>query len=171
MSVSLRGLAPGLMQKGAKAVSTTMSQFSRQAHNQAVAHGKREGDISDSFASLAGLKAEPLPQQFLDLKRSLVRGHEDAIISSWNQILHQLKIENEIVAREGPNAVPSIEFDALDSQMAVLRSEIKKRGVAVIRGVIAEDEARQYKNELEAYVKQNPSTRGDCQFRNSLKSF
>lgn len=161
MLTNLRNLAWNLVQVRAKAMS--LSAAVRQPHIQAAsAPGKREGDISDSFASLAGVKAEPLPKRFLALKQDLIRGHEDAVIASWNKLLQQLKIENEIVAREGPSVVPSIEFSNLDSELATLRSEVKKRGVAVIRGVIPEDEAREYKNELEAYIKQNPSTRGKC---------
>ncbi|KAK6223916.1 hypothetical protein LQW54_000060 [Pestalotiopsis sp. IQ-011] len=124
-----------------------------------AAQGKREGDISDSFASLSGTAYKPLPQKFLDLKKRLIRGNEDAVEASWGRLLGQLKIENEIVAREGPNAVPSIEFKDLDSNIAVLRSELKKRGVAVIRGVVPEDEARRYKTDLEEYVEKNPHTR------------
>ncbi|KAF7541509.1 hypothetical protein G7054_g613 [Neopestalotiopsis clavispora] len=121
--------------------------------------GKREGDISDSFASLSGTAFVPLPQKFRDLKQRLIQGHEDDVVASWGRLLEQLKIENEIVAREGPNAVPSVAFEDLDDNLAVLRSELKKRGVAVIRGVVPEQEARQYKTELEEYVKKNPHTR------------
>lgn len=121
---------------------------------------KREGDISDSFASLSGTAVAPLPQRFLDLKRKLIQNNEEAVIASWKRLLSKLKVENEIVAREGPNAVPSVNFESLDSDLAVLGSHIKERGVAVIRGVVPEDEARGYKSEIEDYVKLNPSTRG-----------
>ncbi|KAK6070682.1 hypothetical protein SCUP515_08291 [Seiridium cupressi] len=122
-------------------------------------HGKREGDISDSFASLSGTGFAPLPERFLDLKRKLIKGNEDAVVASWERLLQKLRIENDIVAREGPNAVPSIDFKNLETDLPVLRRHIKERGVAVIRGVVSEVEAREYKNEIETYVKQNPSTR------------
>lgn len=131
-----------------------------------ASQGKREGDISDSFASLSGTAYKPLPQKFLDLKKRLIQGNEDAVVASWGRLLEQLKIENEIVAREGPNAVPSIDFADLDSNIAVLRNELKKRGVAVIRGVVPEDEARRYKTDLEEYIKKNPHTRGMACQRN-----
>ncbi|KAI0409220.1 DUF1479 domain protein [Xylaria palmicola] len=120
---------------------------------------KREGNISDSFVSLSGTERPPLPERFLDLKKSLVAGHEDQVTASWRRLLAHLKKENDIVAQEGSNIVPSLEFASLDEDLARLRSEIVKRGVAVIRGVIPESEARAYKNEIEEYARQNPSTR------------
>ncbi|KAI0475709.1 DUF1479 domain protein [Xylariaceae sp. FL0804] len=121
--------------------------------------GKREGDISDAFVSLSGNDRPPLPERFLHIKRALVEGHEDRVIDSWQRLLEQLRIENEIIAREGPGIIPSIDFERLGDDLPKLRAEIKKRGVAVIRGVIPEDEARHYKDELEEYVRQNPSTK------------
>ncbi|KAI0142649.1 hypothetical protein GGR57DRAFT_508727 [Xylariaceae sp. FL1272] len=126
---------------------------------QTQTQSKREGDISDSFASLSGLNKVPLPQRFLDLKKSLVAGHEDKVIASWQRLLARLEKENDIVAREKSNIVPSIEFKNLDEGFTEFRSYLEKRGVAVIRGVIPEKEARAYKEDLEEYVRKNPSTR------------
>ncbi|KAJ2976783.1 hypothetical protein NUW58_g8002 [Xylaria curta] len=123
---------------------------------------KREGNISDAFVSLSGGHRPPLPERFLDLKKSLVAGHEDQFIASWRRLLVQLKQENKILAKEGSNAIPSLEFENLDSDLTRLRSEIKRRGVAVVRGVIPQKEARAYKNDIEEYVRQNPSTKGKC---------
>ncbi|KAI0429166.1 hypothetical protein F5Y09DRAFT_332070 [Xylaria sp. FL1042] len=120
---------------------------------------KREGNISDSFVSLSGGKRPPLPERFLDLKKSLVAGHEDRVVASWQRLLTQLKQENSILAKEGSKVIPSLEFANIDEDLTRLHSEIKKRGVAVIRGVIPENEARAYKNEIEEYVRQNPSTK------------
>ncbi|KAI1499088.1 DUF1479 domain protein [Biscogniauxia marginata] len=120
---------------------------------------KREGNISDSFLSLSGGDKSTLPERFLELKKTLVAGREDRVIASWYRLLDQLKRENEIVAREGPSIVPSVEFKDLESDLTRLKGELKKRGVAVIRGVVPEDEARAFKDEIEEYVKQNPSTK------------
>ncbi|KAK4161757.1 hypothetical protein QBC43DRAFT_216932 [Cladorrhinum sp. PSN259] len=126
-----------------------------------VSVNKREGNISDAFASLSGANPEPLPDRFRQLKLSLAKNHESSIISSWKRLLDTLRKENELISRFGPSIIPSIPFsknlvDELHSQKA----EIQKRGVAVIRGVIPEDEARAYKFEIEEYVRQNPHTKG-----------
>ncbi|OIW26860.1 DUF1479-domain-containing protein [Coniochaeta ligniaria NRRL 30616] len=121
---------------------------------------KREGDISDSFASLSGQEATPLPDRFRELKLSLSAGREGKITASWNRLLKVLKHENDIVAKTVPRIIPQVRFSHLDQDIASLKDEIKKRGAAVIRGVIPEDEARSYKFEIEEYVRQNPHTRG-----------
>ncbi|KAK4121975.1 DUF1479-domain-containing protein [Parathielavia appendiculata] len=122
--------------------------------------GKAEGDISDTFASLSGRKAQPLPDRFRELKLRLVNGHEDAIIASWKRLLATLRHENDLIARIGPAIIPQVRFSHLHQDLAALKYEIKKRGVAVVRGVIPEDEARAYKFEIEEYARQNPQTRG-----------
>ncbi|KAF4951888.1 hypothetical protein FSARC_12794 [Fusarium sarcochroum] len=102
---------------------------------------KREGDISDAFTSLSGAKREPLPDRFRQLKVDLVNGREKQVVESWKRLLRELKKENEIVAKKGP------------------AEEIRKRGAVVVKGVIPEAEARAYKDEVEEYVRKNPSTR------------
>ncbi|KAI1462935.1 DUF1479-domain-containing protein [Daldinia caldariorum] len=120
---------------------------------------KREGDISDSFVSLSGTARPPLPQKFLELKKTLVHGLENHVIDSWNRLLAELKRENKTIAEGGPAVIPSVSFKSLDKDLAKFRGEIEKRGVAVIRGVLPEDEARSFKYEIEEYVRQNPQTK------------
>ncbi|CVK97809.1 related to DUF1479 domain protein [Fusarium proliferatum] len=120
---------------------------------------KKEGDISDAFTSMSGVKREPLPDRYRQLKLKLLQGREDKIVQSWNKLLRELKRENEIVAKKGPGVVPQIEFKDLERSSDALREEVKKRGVVVVRGVVPEGEARAYKAEVEEYVARNPSTR------------
>ncbi|RYP47164.1 hypothetical protein DL768_006736 [Monosporascus sp. mg162] len=120
---------------------------------------KREGDISDSFISLSGTGRPPLPPRFLDLKKALVAGHEHFVVDSWKRLLDRLRVENQTIAREGPMIIPNIDFHELDRDLAKVGSEIKKRGVVVVRNVVPEKETRAYKDEIEEYVRQNPSTR------------
>lgn len=122
--------------------------------------GKAEGDISDTFASLSGRKAQPLPDRFRQLKLRLVDGHEDAVVASWKRLLAALRQENDLIARAGPAIIPEVRFSHLREDLDRKRQEIRKRGVAVVRGVIPEDEARAYKFEIEEYARQNPHTRG-----------
>ncbi|KAK0610064.1 hypothetical protein B0T17DRAFT_500859 [Bombardia bombarda] len=124
-------------------------------------HPKREGDISDSFASLSGKEAQPLPDRFRSQKLHLVSGHEDSVIAGWRRLLLTLQHENDVVAQAGPSIIPEVHFsDRLVEDLRSKKKEIQKRGVAVIRGVIPEDEARSYKFEIEEYVRRNPQTRG-----------
>ncbi|KAK4224104.1 hypothetical protein QBC38DRAFT_371798 [Podospora fimiseda] len=126
-----------------------------------IPSNKREGDISDSFASLSGKPSSPLPDRFRQLKISLAKSHETSIITSWSRLLQTLRRENDLISRSGPSIIPSIPYSSnLISDLHSHKSEIQKRGVAVIHGVIPEDEARAYKFEVEEYVRQNPQTKG-----------
>ncbi|EEU39299.1 uncharacterized protein NECHADRAFT_94732 [Fusarium vanettenii 77-13-4] len=119
---------------------------------------KKEGDISSVFRSLSGGDDEPLPPRFAEVKRSLAQ-NKDALHASWSRLLTQLREETEIVKAEGSACIPEIQFTGLDNPSAEFASEIRKRGIAVVRQVIPEKEARAYKEDVEAYIAANPSTR------------
>ncbi len=122
--------------------------------------GRKEGDISSVFVSLSGVVPEPLPGRFADIKRQLVRGNEVQIADSWQRLLRQLAVENETVKQKGPDIIPQIRFGDLGNAPQKTLAEIHKRGVAVIKGVVPESEARGYKTEIEDYIKLNPQTKG-----------
>ena len=126
----------------------------------AAASTKKEGDISSVFSSLSGGEARPLDERFASLKRELIVGREDEVLASWRRLLERLKRENEIIAKMGSSIIPQIDFRDLSSRPRDFEDEVKSRGVAVIKGVIPRDEAREYKNEVEEYVKNNPGTKG-----------
>lgn len=146
------------------AVGATGRRGVNMAATAAASQDKREGDISDSFASLAGIKNEPLPDQFRQLKLSLVEGREEKIIASWHRLLQRLEVENDVIAELGSKVIPEIRFDHLEDDLATTKDAIKKRGAAVIRGVIPEEEARQYKFDLEEYIRKNPQTKGESSY-------
>lgn len=121
---------------------------------------KKVGDISSVFVSLSGAPAEPLPQRFADIKRQLVQGREADVAASWRRLLEQLNIEKEPIAQHGPNVIPEIQFSDISNPSEDFIKQTKKRGAAVIRGVVPEEEARRYKIEVEEYVRRNPQTKG-----------
>lgn len=140
-------------------VANSMTPILQRRMTSAV-FAKKEGDISSVFVSLSGGQSEPLPKRFLDLKRDIVRGKENQFTSSWNELLQDLNAENKVVANKGPNIIPQIDFRDIRRDDSEFKAALKKRGVAVIRGVIPESEARQYKSDIEDYIKRNPSTKG-----------
>lgn len=127
---------------------------------------KQEGDISSVFASLKGQNEAPLPERFADIKRNLIRGHEEAVQASFTRLINCLAVENPKVAQLGPKIIPSVTFkDVVDKNLSdeQLR-EIRDKGAVVIRAVVDETIARGYKQEVEDYVKLNPSTKGMLSF-------
>ncbi|KAI4286397.1 MAG: hypothetical protein L6R35_004352, partial [Caloplaca aegaea] len=123
---------------------------------------KPAGDISSVFPSLSGTASPPLPPRFADLKRRLIRGHESRVQDSWCRLLIALQQQRQEITALGSAIVPEINFwDLSDvSQRTSFRDGLHKRGVAVIRGVVPENEALDWKELLRRYIRTNPSTRG-----------
>nr|POE66139.1 uncharacterized protein ybiu [Quercus suber] len=120
---------------------------------------KKEGDISNAFASLSGMQFGPLEPRFAELKSRLIVGHEDALRDSWNRLLASLRAEIPVIAELGSKVIPEIDFADLDNASPRFRAEHKKRGVAVIRNVLPSQEVLRMKEELREYVRANPQTK------------
>lgn len=146
--------------KTAATAQMLKTQPMRQLATHAPKPAKKEGDISSVFVSLSGTAPVALPPRFADIKRQLLNGNENAVRASWQKLLERLAVENEEVAQKGPDVIPQIEFKDLASASTEFINEVKKRGSAVIKGVVPEAEARAYKFNVEEYVKENPWTKG-----------
>nr|POE79739.1 uncharacterized protein ybiu [Quercus suber] len=120
---------------------------------------KKEGDISDAFASLSGMNFGALEPRFADLKTRLISGHEDALHDSWNRLLASLREEIPVITELGSKVIPEIDFADIDNASPEFRAEHKKRGVAVIRNVLPSQEVLQMKEEIREYVRTNPQTK------------
>lgn len=117
---------------------------------------KRAGDISDAFASLSGGKAAPLDPRFATLKKKLIAGHEDAVIKSWNRLLAHLRSEVATVSKKGSAIIPTISYsDIKKGANSSFKKQYKERGVCVIRDVVPEQEALEYKDSLRSYIAAN----------------
>jgi len=123
---------------------------------------KRAGDISDAFASLSGQQFLPLEPRYADLKAKLVHGREDAVKASWERLLARLREEIPEIVERGSKVIPQIAFGDLRNEEVVrgFREELKERGVAVVRGVVSEEEAMGWKEQIREYVRKNPQTKG-----------
>ena len=142
------------MHLGALRRATTISKPERAS--------KPVGDISSVFPSLSGAVSAPLPPRFADLKRQLIHGHEDQLRDSWQRLLAKLREETEVIKALGSRVVPELSFRDLDNveKRTTFRDELRNRGVAVIRGVVAEQEALDWKELTKRYIQNNPTTKG-----------
>lgn len=122
---------------------------------------RKEGDISSVFASLSGADATPLPSRFADIKTSLIRNNEQAVEASWSRLLTKLRSEIDLISTAGSDIIPSIEFSEINNHSRVqpFAKAIEKRGAAVIRGVVPQDEAMRWKEEIKEYIAKNPHTK------------
>lgn len=125
---------------------------------------KAAGDISSVFPSLSGTESVALPARFADQKRRLIQGHEDRLQDSWHRLLAELRKEIEVIRAAGSSIVPEISFPDVKwnniEKMTVFRDQLRKRGVAIIRGVVSEKEALGWKELVTRYIQTNPSTKG-----------
>ncbi|KAL1612171.1 hypothetical protein SLS60_000395 [Paraconiothyrium brasiliense] len=129
----------------------------RTAATQAAS--KRAGDISDAFASLSGQQFVPLAPEYADLKARLIKGNEEAIRQSWERLLKDLREEIPLIVEKGSKIIPEIDFKDIDHAPEDFSKELRKRGVAVVRGVVSEQEALGWKESLREYIKANPQTK------------
>ncbi|PLB48654.1 DUF1479 domain protein [Aspergillus steynii IBT 23096] len=106
----------------------------------------------------------PLADPFLDFTRDLVKGKEEAIVSSWCRLLRQLKIENNLIAQKEHEIIPEISFDDLEAECEDLRDEIQKRGMVIVRGVLPEEKAFACKNDMDDCSRKSPTTQGTYVF-------
>lgn len=122
---------------------------------------RAEGDISSVFASLSGTEATPLPDRFATAKQDLIQGHELAIIASWTRLLSDLRNEVETISSTGSAIIPEIEFSEIHNHSRIhgFARGLKKRGAAIVRGVVSEDEALSWKEEIREYIRHNPTTK------------
>lgn len=136
---------------------------SSKALSAAVARpdGRKEGDISSVFRSLSGGADEQLDARYADLKQRLLGVNKEALIASWDRLLERLREEIQTIHDQGSSVIPQIDFKDIQQPSKDFKNALERRGVAVIRGVIPEHEARDYKAEVEAYVKANPWTKGN----------
>lgn len=131
--------------------------LARTAATQAAS--KRAGDISDAFVSLSGQEFTPLSPQYAHLKARLIKGNEEAIRESWERLLTDLREEIPLIVDKGSKIIPEIDFKDIDNASEDFSSELRKRGVAVVRGVVSEQEALGWKESLREYIKANPQTK------------
>lgn len=123
---------------------------------------KAEGDISSVFSSLSGAERPPLPQRFADLKKHLIAGHEEQVKAAWNELLLRLRREIDCIHSMGPRVVPTIDFKDVKkgSVGEDFNKAMKRHGVAVVKGVVPEEQALQWKEDAREYIKKNPHTKG-----------
>lgn len=123
---------------------------------------KAAGDISSVFPSLSGTKSQPLPSRFAELKARLIRGNEEQLTQSWQRLLESLQGETETIKASGSEIIPEIAFHDLNNVLARTKfgDKLRKRGVALIRGVVSEREALDWKELILRYIRSNSSTKG-----------
>jgi hypothetical protein len=143
-----------------RTIRSPSRRVATQLRTAATQAQKRAGDISDAFVSLSGQDFKPLTPKYADLKARLIRGHESEVRESWERLLRHLREEIPLIVELGSKVIPEIDFKDIDNAPEAFSNELRKRGVAVVRGVVPEQEALLWKDDLREYIRQNPQTKG-----------
>lgn len=75
-----------------------------------------------------------------------------------------LKVEAERIGELGPKAIPEINFRDIEANDGKLPdglvNTVRQSGCVIIRGVVPEEEASKWEDELRAYTKKHPKIAG-----------
>ncbi|KAF8813418.1 DUF1479-domain-containing protein [Phlegmacium glaucopus] len=99
-----------------------------------------------------------LPPRFIDIKRSIASSYPDFETRAtrvWHEIIEELDKVTRVIKEEGVNYIPQINFSSLSSIPQDEVEMIKRRGSVVIRDVVDDAQAAQWKDELKEFVKVN----------------
>lgn len=133
---------------------------------------KESGTIASVFATLSGGSlSDVLPARFGALKGGLVESEAQAqgLQRAWNEVLTCLEGETKEVIRKGSDLIPVVQYPGRDAVRGKRLDEwldvdtlqsIKQRGTVIVKGVIPEDEALGYKDQVRKYIAANPQTKG-----------
>jgi len=99
---------------------------------------------------------DSLPEKYLDLKKEIAKGLDpDVLRKSWGEVLEALEKMTSESAKSGPDVIPQVDFSQLQDLPDDQKELIKRRGALVIRNVVPEAEALEWKEWLKEYVKTN----------------
>lgn len=164
MHAALRATTRRRQQRILSSAALALRHASTSSSSAAAAQPgqKRAGDISDAFGSLSGQTFAPLTPYYASVKSQLIRGHEGAVRDSWVRLLRALREEVPRITALGSRAVPEVDFADVAAGCApqTFRDAYRETGVAVVRGAIPERDMRDMKEDLKAYIRANPQTKG-----------
>ncbi|KAF8306710.1 hypothetical protein DL93DRAFT_2088537 [Clavulina sp. PMI_390] len=120
---------------------------------------KSGGDISDAFASMAGVQAGQLPPRFTELKNRLVSSPavRESMLDTWKEVLEGVNAVTETIRQKGGSMIPQIPYDAIASGSLTPQQiqELKTVGTVIVKGAVPQQEALQWKARIQEYAKEN----------------
>ena len=99
-----------------------------------------------------------LSPRFAALKDRLVRGRENALALSWARLVDALRDEIGHISSLRSDIVPTINFDdiTMPEHAEAFHTELRTRGVGIIRDVIPRVTAVEWEDEVGEYFNENP---------------
>ncbi|CAL8144552.1 unnamed protein product [Orchesella dallaii] len=116
---------------------------------------RKPGNIISAFKANTD---ESILERYPPLKQELLNANnlKEKLIDSWTRLTKEIENETEEIKRLGPNVIPQVEFSEIAKNGGTfpqdVAKEVKKRGMVVIRNVVSEQEALQYKKDVKEYI-------------------
>ncbi|KAF9460316.1 hypothetical protein BDZ94DRAFT_934615 [Collybia nuda] len=104
-----------------------------------------------------------LPARFSDLKREIAAAYpdfEERATRAWIEIIEQLKEVTADISNHGVDYIPQVNYSDLETLSKEDIDKIKRRGCVVIRDIVNDTEAKDWKTSLEDYITANPGLDG-----------
>ena len=102
-------------------------------------------------------------ESLIQLKHSLAQSYPDfeaRATSAWNEVLRELNTVADTIAKSGPDYVPIIDYNDLANVTGDKLARLKRRGTFVVRNVVPENEATQWRTGLKDWIAANPDAEG-----------
>ncbi|KAF8150934.1 hypothetical protein B0H34DRAFT_730672 [Crassisporium funariophilum] len=99
-----------------------------------------------------------LPPRFIDVKAAIAASYPDfeaRVTQAWAEILQEMVKVTDVIKAEGVDYIPQVSFSSLQTLSKEEIDKIKRRGSVVIRDVVDDAQAVQWKEELKVFVKVN----------------
>ena len=147
---------------GSSCAFSTSAALKFEHFSKSTALQKPTGDISSVFPSLSGTKPSPLPLRFAEVKSRLVDGRHKDVQESWERLLKCIQQKLKTIKSQASSVIPELDFRDINNveKRIAFRDKLRERGVAVIRGVVTEQEALGWKELIQRYIRNNPQTKG-----------
>ncbi|WVQ70477.1 uncharacterized protein L199_008704 [Kwoniella botswanensis] len=100
---------------------------------------------------------------FLQLKQEIAQSYpefESKATQAWSEILEEMARVTKIIAEQGPDYLPIVEYSELTSLSADRLAELRRKGSFVVRNVVPRDEAVGWKSGLDKFVSNNSNVEG-----------
>lgn len=146
----------------------------RGSDNNGVPPGTRHVPVSGAKPSpTAGFEESStdldscplLEEKYSKLKQSIVKPeHKTVLIESYHRLTKALEKEANRIEQLGPRAIPEIDFSEIESNSGRLPDGlidiVRQTGCVILRGVVPEEQATKWEDDLKAYTKKHPKVSG-----------
>ncbi|PCH36633.1 DUF1479-domain-containing protein [Wolfiporia cocos MD-104 SS10] len=108
----------------------------------------------DVFGSLSGQPAV-LPERFAALKRDICKDPAKVVLT-WQGVLKELEGAVDEITKKGAGVIPHLQYSNIEGGLSEQQiKDIKHRGVVIVKGGVPREEALEWKQSIQDYIKQN----------------